>query len=101
MSPSVLSVEEMLMDSRRDDLWLVLSVEEPMSLEPEDPGEERPALVPSLFPLIPPTLYFSTAHEKGQDCSTWFSSSARGRLLLYLFLFSSSFSSLYILLLLL
>lgn len=46
---------------------LPLSVEEPMSLGAEDDREERPALVPSLFPLIPPTLYFSTASEKGQD----------------------------------
>lgn len=46
---------------------LVLSIEEPMSLGPEDDREERPALVPSLFPLMPPTLYFSTADEKGQD----------------------------------
>lgn len=46
-----------------------------MSLEAEDDREERPALVPSLFPLIPPTLYFSTANEKGQDthvcCVKW------------------------------
>ncbi|XP_015255803.1 PREDICTED: tubulin polyglutamylase TTLL4 [Cyprinodon variegatus] len=40
------------------------SVEEPMVLEAEDDREERPALVPSLFPLIPPTLYFGTANEK-------------------------------------
>ncbi|XP_022074937.2 tubulin polyglutamylase TTLL4 [Acanthochromis polyacanthus] len=40
------------------------SVEEPMLLEAEDDREERAALVPSLFPLIPPTLYFSTAQEK-------------------------------------
>lgn len=38
-----------------------------MSLGAEDDREERPALVPSLFPFIPPTLYFSTASEKGQD----------------------------------
>lgn len=37
-----------------------------MLLGVEDDREERPALVPSLFPLIPPTLYFSTANEKGQ-----------------------------------
>ncbi|CAN9498588.1 unnamed protein product [Ophioblennius macclurei] len=37
------------------------SIEESMS--PED-VEERPALVPSLFPLVTPTLYFSTANEK-------------------------------------
>lgn len=43
---------------------LLSSVEEPMSLGAEDDREERPALVPSLFPLIPPTLYFSTASEK-------------------------------------
>uniref|UniRef100_A0A3Q4HGV5 Tubulin tyrosine ligase-like family, member 4 n=1 Tax=Neolamprologus brichardi TaxID=32507 RepID=A0A3Q4HGV5_NEOBR len=35
-----------------------------MSLEPGDSQEEQPALVPSLFPRIPPTLYFSTANEK-------------------------------------
>uniref|UniRef100_UPI0037E7AC36 tubulin monoglutamylase TTLL4 n=1 Tax=Semicossyphus pulcher TaxID=241346 RepID=UPI0037E7AC36 len=40
------------------------SVEEPMLLEAEDDREERPALVPSLFPFIPPTLYFSSANEK-------------------------------------
>lgn len=40
-----------------------------MSLGAEDEREERPALVPSLFPLIPPTLYFSTANEKGPDSS--------------------------------
>lgn len=36
-----------------------------MSLGVENDREERPALVPSLFPLMPPTLYFSTAEEKG------------------------------------
>lgn len=40
-----------------------------MSLEPGDSQEEQPALVPSLFPRIPPTLYFSTANEKGQSCN--------------------------------
>ncbi|KAM4731682.1 tubulin monoglutamylase TTLL4 isoform 1-T2 [Anableps anableps] len=40
------------------------SIEEPMILGVEDDREERPALVPSLFPLMPPTLYFSTANEK-------------------------------------
>lgn len=39
-------------------------VEEPMLLEAEDDREEKPALVPSLFPFFPPTLYFSTANEK-------------------------------------
>lgn len=48
-------------------LCLSLSIEEPMLLGAEDDREEKPALVPSLFPLIPPTLYFSTANEKGQD----------------------------------
>lgn len=38
-----------------------------MSLEAENDREERPALVPSLFPLMPPTLYFSTADEKGKN----------------------------------
>lgn len=42
-----------------------LSIEEPMSLGTDGDREERPALVPSLFPLMPPTLYFSTADEKG------------------------------------
>uniref|UniRef100_A0AAY4AUF0 Tubulin tyrosine ligase-like family, member 4 n=1 Tax=Denticeps clupeoides TaxID=299321 RepID=A0AAY4AUF0_9TELE len=32
----------------------------------EDDRVERPALVPSLFPLRPPTLYFSTANERVQ-----------------------------------
>ncbi|TNN48949.1 Tubulin polyglutamylase TTLL4 [Liparis tanakae] len=35
-----------------------------MSLGAEDDREERPALVPSLFAAIAPTLYFSTAQEK-------------------------------------
>ncbi|KAF6723338.1 Tubulin polyglutamylase TTLL4 [Oryzias melastigma] len=39
-------------------------IEEPMVLGTEEEREERPALVPSLFPFIPPTLYFSTANEK-------------------------------------
>lgn len=43
-----------------------LSTEEPMSLGVENDKEERLALVPSLFPLMPPTLYFSTADEKGK-----------------------------------
>ncbi|KAM9804686.1 tubulin monoglutamylase TTLL4 [Neosynchiropus ocellatus] len=37
---------------------------EPMSLEVEADREEKPALVQSLFPLFPPTLYFGTADEK-------------------------------------
>ncbi|KAM7406948.1 hypothetical protein PAMA_002923 [Pampus argenteus] len=45
-------------------LTLLSGIEEPMSLEVEDDREERPALVPSLFPLFPSTLYFSTANEK-------------------------------------
>ncbi|XP_061698579.1 tubulin polyglutamylase TTLL4 isoform X2 [Syngnathoides biaculeatus] len=40
------------------------SVKEPMLLEEEDNQEKKPALIPSLFPLIPPTLYFSTANEQ-------------------------------------
>ncbi|KAM3608336.1 uncharacterized protein V6R79_023264 [Siganus canaliculatus] len=40
------------------------SIEEPMFMGPEDDREEKPALVPSMFPLMPPTLYFSTANEK-------------------------------------
>lgn len=43
---------------------LLASVEEPMLLGAEDDREEKPALVPSLFPFFPPTLYFSTANEK-------------------------------------
>lgn len=43
---------------------LFSSVEEPMLLGAEDDREEKPALVPSLFPFFPPTLYFSTANEK-------------------------------------
>ncbi|KAM8854989.1 tubulin monoglutamylase TTLL4 isoform 2-T2 [Spinachia spinachia] len=39
-------------------------VEGPMSPGAEDEREERPALVPSLFPFVAPTLYFSTAEEK-------------------------------------
>lgn len=42
------------------------SIEEPMSSEVEDDREVKPALVPSLFPFRPPTLYFSTADERGQ-----------------------------------
>ncbi|XP_034430522.1 tubulin polyglutamylase TTLL4 isoform X2 [Hippoglossus hippoglossus] len=45
-------------------IGLLSSIEEPMSSDAEDVREERPALVPSLFPLIPSTLYFSTASEK-------------------------------------
>lgn len=40
------------------------SIEEPMVFDGEDDRDERPALVPSLFPHMLPTLYFSTAHEK-------------------------------------
>ncbi|KAM9364450.1 tubulin monoglutamylase TTLL4 isoform 2-T3 [Pholidichthys leucotaenia] len=43
---------------------LLSSVEEPMLVGSEGGGEEQPALVPSLFPYVPPTLYFSTADEK-------------------------------------
>lgn len=43
-----------------------LSIEEPMLLGPEEDLEEKPALVPSLFPFVAPTLYFSMANEKGQ-----------------------------------
>ncbi|XP_047011881.1 tubulin polyglutamylase TTLL4 isoform X2 [Ictalurus punctatus] len=39
-------------------------IEEPMSCELEDDREVKPALVPSLFPFRPPTLYFSTANER-------------------------------------
>lgn len=39
-------------------------IEEPMSSEVEDEREEKPALVPSMFPHLPPTLYFSTANER-------------------------------------
>lgn len=40
------------------------NIEEPMSCELEDDREVKPALVPSLFPFRPPTLYFSTANER-------------------------------------
>ncbi|XP_069576550.1 tubulin monoglutamylase TTLL4 [Brachyistius frenatus] len=43
---------------------LLSGVEEPMLLGAEDHRKEQPALVPSLFPLVPPTLYFSSANEK-------------------------------------
>uniref|UniRef100_A0AAY4ATB3 Tubulin tyrosine ligase-like family, member 4 n=1 Tax=Denticeps clupeoides TaxID=299321 RepID=A0AAY4ATB3_9TELE len=48
--------------------WCVLSfsVDDSMCTEAEDDRVERPALVPSLFPLRPPTLYFSTANERVQ-----------------------------------
>ncbi|XP_051938962.1 tubulin polyglutamylase TTLL4 isoform X1 [Hippocampus zosterae] len=39
-------------------------VEEPMLLEVEENQVKKPALVPSLFSLFPPTLYFSTANEQ-------------------------------------
>ncbi|KAM9802833.1 tubulin monoglutamylase TTLL4 isoform 2-T2 [Syngnathus typhle] len=42
----------------------ITGVEEPMSLEAENNQVQKPALVPSLFPLIPPTLYFSAANEQ-------------------------------------
>lgn len=38
-----------------------------MLLGAEEDLEEKPALVPSLFPFVAPTLYFSTANEKGQE----------------------------------
>ncbi|KAL0985641.1 hypothetical protein UPYG_G00159830 [Umbra pygmaea] len=38
--------------------------EERMSPEQEDEKELKPALIPSIFPLRPPTLYFSTANER-------------------------------------
>uniref|UniRef100_A0AAY4AX12 Tubulin polyglutamylase TTLL4 n=1 Tax=Denticeps clupeoides TaxID=299321 RepID=A0AAY4AX12_9TELE len=38
----------------------------PYLADAEDDRVERPALVPSLFPLRPPTLYFSTANERVQ-----------------------------------
>ncbi|TRY60801.1 hypothetical protein DNTS_033091 [Danionella cerebrum] len=39
-------------------------VEEPVSPNAQEDLVERPALVPSLFPHIPSTLYFSTANER-------------------------------------
>ncbi|KAJ0070186.1 hypothetical protein NL108_002508 [Boleophthalmus pectinirostris] len=50
--------------SSTSSLAILSSVEEPMLLGAEDDREEKPALVPSLFPFFPPTLYFSTANEK-------------------------------------
>jgi len=40
-------------------------VEEPISPDVEGDLVERPALVSSLFPHMSPTLYFSTANERG------------------------------------
>ncbi|TRY83686.1 hypothetical protein DNTS_034383 [Danionella cerebrum] len=40
------------------------NVEEPVSPNAQEDLVERPALVPSLFPHIPSTLYFSTANER-------------------------------------
>ncbi|XP_072541768.1 tubulin monoglutamylase TTLL4 [Salminus brasiliensis] len=40
------------------------NIEEPVSPELEDDRVAKPALVPSLFPFMSPTLYFSTASEK-------------------------------------
>lgn len=37
-----------------------------MLLGADEDLEEKPALMPSLFPFVAPTLYFSTANEKGQ-----------------------------------
>ncbi|KAJ0006027.1 hypothetical protein NQD34_015921 [Periophthalmus magnuspinnatus] len=50
--------------SSTSSLVILSSVEEPMLLGAEDDREEKPALVLSLFPFFPPTLYFSTANEK-------------------------------------
>ncbi|XP_057191788.1 tubulin polyglutamylase TTLL4 isoform X1 [Triplophysa rosa] len=41
-----------------------LNVEEPVIPDAQGDLVEKPALVPSLFPHMPPTLYFSTASEK-------------------------------------
>lgn len=38
-----------------------------MSVGQEDDREEKPALVPSLFAFISPTLYFSNTNEKGEN----------------------------------
>ncbi|KAL4635805.1 tubulin polyglutamylase TTLL4-like [Arapaima gigas] len=43
---------------------ILSNTEEPGISELEDNREEKPALVPSLFPFIPSTLYFSTPNEK-------------------------------------
>lgn len=50
--------------SSRASITVLSSIEEPMLLGAGDDREEQPALIPSLFPLISPTLYFSTANEK-------------------------------------
>ncbi|XP_030581897.1 tubulin monoglutamylase TTLL4 isoform X2 [Archocentrus centrarchus] len=50
--------------SSRTSITVLSSIEEPMLLGAGDDQEEQPALIPSLFPLISPTLYFSTANEK-------------------------------------
>ncbi len=46
-------------------IFFFLSVEEPISPDVEGDLVEKPALVPSLFPHMPSTLYFSTANERG------------------------------------
>ncbi|KAI1899107.1 hypothetical protein AGOR_G00058080 [Albula goreensis] len=43
---------------------VLANVDELMTPELEDSRTEKPALVPSLFPFTPPTLYFSTANER-------------------------------------
>ncbi|XP_061548412.1 tubulin polyglutamylase TTLL4 isoform X2 [Phycodurus eques] len=50
--------------SSAQSLLRLSGVKEPMSLEVEDNQGNKPALIPSLFPLISPTLYFSTANEQ-------------------------------------
>ncbi|KAI1885015.1 hypothetical protein AGOR_G00215830 [Albula goreensis] len=40
------------------------NIEEPENPDLEDNVVEKPALVPSLFPLTPPTLYFATINER-------------------------------------
>ncbi|XP_059417631.1 tubulin monoglutamylase TTLL4-like isoform X2 [Carassius carassius] len=43
---------------------MTVTVEEPVSPDVEGDLVEKPALVPSLFPHMPSTLYFSTASER-------------------------------------
>ncbi|KAI5628049.1 tubulin polyglutamylase TTLL4 isoform X1, partial [Silurus asotus] len=56
--------EERLPDTRGIKFCLYSSVEESMSCELEVDQVVKPALVPSLFPFRPPTLYFSAANEQ-------------------------------------
>ncbi|XP_052461682.1 tubulin monoglutamylase TTLL4-like isoform X1 [Carassius gibelio] len=51
-------------DSSTTSMTALSNVEEPVSPDVEGELVEKPALVPSLFPHMPSTLYFSTASER-------------------------------------